>query len=111
MHFSTISLLALGALTTGIIAGRAKYGWCEDKNDLNIPAIFNDEETKKACEQYNTSGCGDCVFGVDKGECSNDAGLLGIRFLGTMAVLWDWDNWDQWDFLWILLDCTIRVAG
>ncbi|CAG8959176.1 hypothetical protein HYFRA_00013040 [Hymenoscyphus fraxineus] len=68
MRFSTISVLALSALSTGVAADF--FASCLDKNNNGFLTIFNNEKSKAACELHVTNGiagklCGDCVFRDD----------------------------------------------
>ncbi|CAG8972018.1 hypothetical protein HYALB_00008303 [Hymenoscyphus albidus] len=75
MRFSTISVLALGALSSGVAADF--FGSCLDKNNAGALTIFNNTKSKEACTLHVTNGlgpnpCTDCVFRDDPNKTGDE---------------------------------------
>ncbi|CAG8979929.1 hypothetical protein HYALB_00013513 [Hymenoscyphus albidus] len=71
MRFSTFSLLALGALSSGVTARSGHYfGYCLDKNNNGLLTVYNAAKTQNACNIHRTQvvdgvQCPDCEYRDD----------------------------------------------
>ncbi|CAG8955106.1 hypothetical protein HYFRA_00007121 [Hymenoscyphus fraxineus] len=83
MRFSTISLIALSALSTSVTA--KWFGYCLDNNDKGFLTIYRDDKGAKACQNIVNSSygkqCKDCYWREGR-QCYSPSGSID-------AGVWD----------------------